>query len=710
MIINNQKEQTNLKTSVTYKGNGTQKQFDFPFDYLRKAFVKVSVNDAIVDGYIIDNRSVIFNNAPASNDVIVIYRETPTDRLVAWRDASIIKATDMTVQQVQELHILEETRTDVGGLMGDCKDVLEDSKNTLEEAHKASNVATSKAEEAATSLNEFKEMYNGETLTPIKDLVGNLGSQLKRWGTIFVNKVFASNLPIVYKNIEEMKKDVLLIEGMTTQTLGYYTANDGGGGSYIIRAKTVGDVEDGGSIHFLQKDLVAELIVENGTVNVKQFGAKGDATTDDSNAIQQAVNSKYSSVYIPKGTYLISKTISVPTTLKTMSGEHSSTTIIKVDDSGFEFADTNNYFTLQHLRITGNDKENTFGIKARFYSFYAVDVVIRDFTNGYGWYLAGNNEQGEVWSGFNIFTKCSAINCYYGLYVNSTPFNLNYFNNLFVSGCQIGFTLKGLAENLAFNSCSFEQNDIVFQTLAIINGTCYNCYFEYNRIISTFGNSGYYGTDFLFYKCWFLCSDVKEIGWVCTIPMRSSNEGEQAVITYEKCSFVKYKSSTPKMFTFTVGTGSKNYLGVSIKECSFENFTPVYLNLFDLTSNPNYATYYDAVDINTDLPFYKQDGLVWYSVGGGINYNSTKTRKFRVYGKYIPTEATNQYLNIIVPANVTTYDASTLFAIVRYTDGTIGILTGSAKTKLIQLSNLDTTKTVSYILFDCEYGSLSMAS
>ena len=108
MIINNQKEQTNLKTSVTYKGNGTQKQFDFPFDYLRKAFVKVSVNDAIVDGYIIDNRSVIFNNAPASNDVIVIYRETTTDRLVSWADASVLKAADMTISQVQQLHIIEE--------------------------------------------------------------------------------------------------------------------------------------------------------------------------------------------------------------------------------------------------------------------------------------------------------------------------------------------------------------------------------------------------------------------------------------------------------------------------------------------------------------------------------------------------------------------------------------------------------------------------
>lgn len=110
MIINNQKEQTNLKTSVTYKGNGTQKQFDFPFDYLRKAFVKVSVNNAIVDGYTIDNRSVIFNIAPASNDVIVIYRETSTERLVSWADASVLKAADMTISQVQQLHVIEEGR------------------------------------------------------------------------------------------------------------------------------------------------------------------------------------------------------------------------------------------------------------------------------------------------------------------------------------------------------------------------------------------------------------------------------------------------------------------------------------------------------------------------------------------------------------------------------------------------------------------------
>lgn len=106
------KIENTLKTSVTYNGTGTQTRFDFPFDYLRKSFVYVSVNNALMNNttdYTIDGRTVVFNTAPASGSVIRIYRETTTDRLVVWADASVLKAADMTIQQVQQLHILEET-------------------------------------------------------------------------------------------------------------------------------------------------------------------------------------------------------------------------------------------------------------------------------------------------------------------------------------------------------------------------------------------------------------------------------------------------------------------------------------------------------------------------------------------------------------------------------------------------------------------------
>ena len=71
----------------------------------------MSVNNALMNNitdYIIDGRTVVFNTAPASGSIIRIYRETSTDRLVVWADASVLKAADMTIQQVQQLHILEE--------------------------------------------------------------------------------------------------------------------------------------------------------------------------------------------------------------------------------------------------------------------------------------------------------------------------------------------------------------------------------------------------------------------------------------------------------------------------------------------------------------------------------------------------------------------------------------------------------------------------
>ena len=98
-----------LATSITYTADGSQTNFSVPFDYLRPSFVHVAVNDAEVsEGFTISNRMVMFDSAPAKDAVVHIYRSTPTTRLVSWADASILKAIDMTIAEVQQLHILEE--------------------------------------------------------------------------------------------------------------------------------------------------------------------------------------------------------------------------------------------------------------------------------------------------------------------------------------------------------------------------------------------------------------------------------------------------------------------------------------------------------------------------------------------------------------------------------------------------------------------------
>ena len=56
-------------------------------------------------------------------------------------------------------------------------------------------------------------------------------------------------------------------------------------------------------------------IVDAGTVNVKEFGAKGDGSNDDTAAIQAVLNAHPNGrriIYLPNGTYLVSKTITWP--------------------------------------------------------------------------------------------------------------------------------------------------------------------------------------------------------------------------------------------------------------------------------------------------------------------------------------------------------------------------------------------------------------
>lgn len=58
--------------------------------------------------YVVANRQVTLSSAPTAGTLIVIQRKTSTERLVSWQDASVLKAEDMTISQIQQLHILEE--------------------------------------------------------------------------------------------------------------------------------------------------------------------------------------------------------------------------------------------------------------------------------------------------------------------------------------------------------------------------------------------------------------------------------------------------------------------------------------------------------------------------------------------------------------------------------------------------------------------------
>lgn len=143
-----------LLTSVTYTATGEQTTFAIPFDYLRPAFVYVSVDDEkVASGFEVIDRSVVFTYPPAEDAKVKVYRTTSTKPLVSWSDASILKARDMSVSQIQELHILEEAQDKMNNLLSRCETVLTESKENLAET----KTLTKLVEKLQTAITENVE-------------------------------------------------------------------------------------------------------------------------------------------------------------------------------------------------------------------------------------------------------------------------------------------------------------------------------------------------------------------------------------------------------------------------------------------------------------------------------------------------------------------------------------------------------------------------
>ena len=108
-------------TIAFYTGDGTTTDFIVPFDYLTKKFVRVSRGTTILTGgdygdtskdyYFLDKNKVRLKVPPATGEEVIIRRYTSaTDRVVSFKDASVLKANDLDVSSVQTIHIAEEAR------------------------------------------------------------------------------------------------------------------------------------------------------------------------------------------------------------------------------------------------------------------------------------------------------------------------------------------------------------------------------------------------------------------------------------------------------------------------------------------------------------------------------------------------------------------------------------------------------------------------
>lgn len=141
----------------------------------------------------------------------------------------------------------------------------------------------------------------GTTVSPTVPPTGSVGDTQLAWGTV-LNRVVDSVAALSALNPATYQRAFLT---------GYYAAGDGGGGAYFYSASTSQASANGGTIIAASGGTGCWLLEVNGTISVRQFGAKGDGVTDDAPAFRAALAATPigGTLFVPTGIYLMNSAV-----------------------------------------------------------------------------------------------------------------------------------------------------------------------------------------------------------------------------------------------------------------------------------------------------------------------------------------------------------------------------------------------------------------
>jgi hypothetical protein len=187
--------------------------------------------------------------------------------------------------------------------------------------------------------------------------------------------------------------------------MGYYSQGDGGGGAYWYDSTDTASADNGGTI-IVAADAGRWKLASTKAISVKQFGAKGNNTDNDTAKIQAAITyagALGGAVFFPSGIYIVNSAINIGAAAVALVGESRFGTIIKqiaLGDNIFNI--TGNFCSVSGLSFIYDGVPVT-GATAIYVSSSSVtlsDFVIRSCHIGIHYY--GVNATAGKISNFEI--------------------------------------------------------------------------------------------------------------------------------------------------------------------------------------------------------------------------------------------------------------------------------------------------------------------
>lgn len=159
-----------FKARVEYEvTDASVKTYSFPFPYLRKEFIKVSIlhTDSSITAltygvdYSVDDLTITLVTSPSMSEHLIIYRETTTDKIITWNDGSILLAKDMNTEDAQMLHLQEEQKDYL--IANALATSVTDTKETIWSAqnHRVTDVSDPKEPQDVVTKHYMESVQDG---------------------------------------------------------------------------------------------------------------------------------------------------------------------------------------------------------------------------------------------------------------------------------------------------------------------------------------------------------------------------------------------------------------------------------------------------------------------------------------------------------------------------------------------------------------------